>query len=137
MRIDASDRAVWTGTGIGSVQLLIRRLRMVRNLLDGGGLRYTCLGGANVTVGACSGPGCVGAVRAVSCDGTARLVLCAPFWGDSADDQAGTLMHESFHIFFGFVGDTGHEGNAHCYEQLIFDLSNVAINPLFVGACPA
>jgi hypothetical protein len=79
----------------------------------------------------------VGAVRAVSCDGTARLVLCAPFWGDSADDQAGTLMHESFHIFFGFVGDTGHEGNAHCYEQLIFDLSNVAINPLFVGACPA
>jgi len=137
MRINPSNRAVWTGTGIGSVQLLIRRLRMVRNLLGGGWLSYTCIAPAAINTATCAGPACGGATRAASCEGVSRLFLCTPFWADSADDQAGTLMHESFHIYFGFIDDVGHEGNAHCYEQLVFDLNGVAINPAFVGSCPA
>ncbi|MEK6337411.1 MAG: DUF4157 domain-containing protein [Acidobacteriota bacterium] len=138
--LDAGNRAIWTGRGEGTIDVLIRRLRGARQILNDGAMRYQCLGGANVnfTFGGvpCVGPGCGGQTRAVSCTGASRLVLCAPFWGDTADDQAATLMHECFHIYFGNIGDAGNLANAHCYEQLVFDFNGVAINPLFVGACP-
>jgi hypothetical protein len=138
--IDANDRNVWTGRGEGTVDVIIRRLRGARQILDDGAMRYQCLGGANInfTFGGvqCVGPGCGADTRAVSCAGASRLVLCTPFWSDPADDQASTLMHECFHIYFDFIGDTGNLANAHCYEQFVSDLNNVPVPAIFVGACP-
>ncbi len=138
--MDASDRGIWTGRGEGSVQVLIRRFQGARQILADGAMRYQCLGGAavNFTFGGinCAGAGCTGATRAVSCEGVSRLVLCAPFWSDSADDQASTLMHECFHVYFGIIGDTGNLTNAHCYEQFVSDFNGVAIPAIFVGSCP-
>jgi hypothetical protein len=138
--IDANDRNVWTGRGEGTVDVIIRRLRGARQILDDGAMRYQCLGGANVdfTFGGvhCVGAGCTGGTRAVSCAGASRLVLCTPFWSDPADDQASTLMHECFHIYFAFIGDTGNLANAHCYEQFVSELNNVPVPAIFVGMCP-
>jgi hypothetical protein len=138
--IDANDRGVWTRRGEGTVDVVIRRLRGARQILADGAMRYQCLGGASVdfTFGGvhCAGEGCAGDTRAVSCAGASRIVLCAPFWGDPADDQASTLMHECFHIYFSFIGDTGNLGNAHCYEQFVSDLNGITVPPLFVGMCP-
>jgi Domain of unknown function (DUF4157) len=134
--LDPTSRAVWTGRGPGSVHVLIRRFRMIRGLLDSGGVRYTCLAPANINSPPCVGPGCGGQTRAVSCEGVSRLFLCTPWWSDSADDQAATILHESFHIFFGFINDVGHLGNAHCYEQFVLDLNGLTVAPLFAGSCP-
>lgn len=138
--MDANDRNIWTRRGEGTVDVLIRRFRGARQILNDGAMRYQCLGGAaiNFTFGGinCAGPGCGAQTRAVSCPGVSSLVLCAPFYGDSADDQAGTLMHECFHIFFGFIGDTGNLANAHCYEQFVLDFNGLPVNPLFAASCP-
>ena len=138
--LDAGNRSIWTGRGEGTIDVLIRRLRGARQILNDGAMRYECLGGANVNFifggVQCVGPGCGAQTRAVSCAGASRLVVCAPFWGDPPDDQAATLMHECFHIYFGFIHDTGNLANAHCYEQLVLDFNGVPVNPLFAGACP-
>lgn len=138
--MDASDRNIWTRRGEGTVDVLIRRFRGARQILADGAMRYQCLGGAaiNFTFGGatCAGPGCTGDVRAVSCEGVSQLILCAPFWSDGADDQASTLMHECFHIYFGFIGDTGNLTNAHCYEQFVSDFNGVAVPGIFAGSCP-
>lgn len=138
--LDASNRNIWTRRDEGTVDVLIRRFRGARQILNDGAMRYQCLGGAAIdfTFGGinCAGAGCVGATRAVSCEGVSRLVLCAPFWGDSADDQAMTLMHECFHIYFGFIGDQGNLANAHCYEQFVADFNGIPVPAIFVGSCP-
>lgn len=137
--MDASDRNIWTRRGEGTIDVLIRRFRGARQILADGAMRYQCLGGAAITFtgGArCAGPACTGGTRAVSCEGASLLVLCAPFWSDAADDQAATLMHECFHIYFGFIGDTGNLANAHCYEQFVSDFNAVAVPAVFAGSCP-
>jgi hypothetical protein len=134
--MDPNNRDIWVRQGEGTVAVLIRRFRAIRRTLAEGWLQYTCLAGAAIATPTCAGPACVGATRAVSCEGVSRLFLCAPFWADSADDQAMTLVHESFHIFFGFIRDTGHLANAHCYEQFVADLNNVPIPAAFAASCP-
>lgn len=137
--IDPNNRSIWTGTGARSVHILIRRLMGARQILADGWMKYTCLGPAQVTLGACTGPGCPAdrpARRAVSCGGHSRIVLCRAWWSDTLNDQAATLLHESFHIYFGFIGDSGNFGNAHCYEHLVLDLNGLAPQAGFEAACP-
>jgi hypothetical protein len=138
--IDANDRNVWTGRGEGTVDVVIRRLRGARQILNDGWMRYQCLGGAHVDFNFggvhCVGDGCTAGTRAVSCAGASKIVLCTPFWSDPADDQASTLLHECFHIYFSFIGDTGNLANAHCYEQFVSDLNNIPVPAIFVGMCP-
>lgn len=135
--LDANDRNIWTGTGSRTVRTLIRRLRGARQILADGWMKYTCLGGATFPLGNCLPGSCsVPGTRAVTCPGHSRIVLCAPWWSDSLDDQAGTLLHEAIHIYFGFFRDTGNFANAHCYEQFVLDLNGLAVPAEFVGSCP-
>jgi hypothetical protein len=138
--LDPNSRAIWTSTGARSVHILIRRMLGSRQILADGWMRYTCLGGPTVTLGACSGDGCKGRTRAVSCGGHSRIVLCAPWWTEDLginklDAQAKTLLHECFHIYFAFIGDSGRFANAHCYDQLVFDLNGLTVPAGFVGSC--
>ena len=136
--LDANTRAIWTSTAARSVHILIRRMLGARQILADGWMRYTCLGAPTVTLGACAGSGCPAdrpARRAVSCGGHSRIVLCRAWWADNVTDQASTLMHECFHIYFAFIQDAGVFANAHCYEQLVLDLNGLAPQPGFEHAC--
>jgi hypothetical protein len=137
--LNANNRNIWTRRGEGTVDVLIRRILGARQILADGWMRYTCLGAATVSLRGCStkpGNGCVGQTRAASCGGNSQIVLCEPWWSDGLDDQATTLLHECFHIYFGFIGDKGNLGNAHCYDQFVLDLNELAVPANFVGSCP-
>jgi hypothetical protein len=140
--LDPSDRNIWTRRGEGTVDVLIRRFKGARQILDDGAMRYECLGGANVdfTFGGvrCAGPGCGGETRAVSCAGASRLVLCEPWWTDSLDEQATTLLHECFHMYFGHIRDQGSPNlaNAHCYDHFVTDFNGIPVQAGFEDACP-
>jgi hypothetical protein len=143
-RLDGNLRSTWTWTGPRSAHVLIRRLLGSRQILADGWMRYTCLGAPTVTLGRCQGNGCPldrPNRRAVSCGGHSRIVLCRAWWTDDLginklDAQARTLLHECFHIYFGFIGDTGTFANAHCYDQFVFDLNGLAVPTALVGRCP-
>lgn len=135
-KMNPDSRRVWTGRGAGTVYVLIKRYKAVRKILGGGWIRYTCLAPAKITTSTCTGPACQGGTRAVSCENLYRIFLCRPWWSDPADEQATTLLHEGFHIYFGFIGDTGNLGNAHCYEQFVYDLNGLTVPAGYVGICP-
>ena len=116
-RMEPESRQVWTGSGAGTVAVLSRPYRAVREVLNGAWLSYTCLAPATISTPTCAGPGCGEDTRAVPCESVYRIFLCRPWRSDSADGQAATLLHEGFYIYFSFIADIGHLGNAHYYEQ--------------------
>jgi hypothetical protein len=143
--LNANNRNIWTRRGEGTVDVLIRRILGARQILADGSMRYVCLGRptVNFTIGGktCAGEGCVGRTRAVSCGGISQIVLCEPWWRDDLgiaklDAQARTLLHECFHIYFGFIGDKGNLANAHCYDEFVLDLNGLAVPAKLVGRCP-
>ncbi|UVT22333.1 MAG: DUF4157 domain-containing protein [Nitrospira sp.] len=73
------------------------RFRRVRETLESGYLRYICRGGTVSLVGCATGT--CGADFAFSCPGNRLVVLCQAFWDDPTE-QAGTILHEPFHIWF-------------------------------------
>ncbi len=124
-RIDPDSRRVWTGKGTGTVDVLIKRFRAVRKILNGGWIYYKCLGDLTD----CCDPG----TWACASEGVYQIELCRPWWDSSSlDEQAGTLLHESCHIYFGFIDDVGHLGNANCYEQFVYDINDFTIE----DGCP-
>ena len=147
--MNTGDRNIWTQSSARTVLTVIRRLRGARQSLADGWMKYTCLGPAapaTVTLNGaggrtCTVEGCAGEV-AFTCGGISRIVLCRPFWRDDAnsvqslDFQASTLLHETVHIYFAFISDTGNFVNAHCYEQFVLDLNGLAVPADFVGSCP-
>jgi hypothetical protein len=124
-RMKPDDPTIWTGTDAQTVHILIRRLEIVRNLLRSGQINYHC---RSSTVGACSAgcadPGggacCTAGVNAKSCEGIFENFLCDAFWGQGAAGRTYTVMHEPYHMSFGFIGDEGRFTNAHCYSRLAF-----------------
>ena len=136
--MNADDRRIWTATGARSVLTLIKRFRGARQILADGWMKYTCVGGASFPLGNCGRLSCSPGDQAWTCPGHSRIVLCAAFWTDSPDGQAGTLVHEALHIYFGFIGDqeSGNFANAHCYEQFVLDMNWLDVPAAFVGSCP-
>ncbi|MGH6841075.1 MAG: hypothetical protein ACREDV_03145, partial [Methylocella sp.] len=146
-RMNADDRSIWTGTAARSVLTLIRRFRGARQILADGWMRYTCIGPGPglppVPLGDCGRIRCEGLDQAWSCGGHSRILLCGRWWTDDLgtnllDSQAGTLLHEALHIYFGFIGDQeqGNFTNAHCYDHFVFDLNWLDVPAIFVDACP-
>jgi len=124
MRLDPDDPAVWTGVGPGTVHILIRRLEIVRNLLQSGTIQYHCRSSVAGACGfGCGAPCCPGATRASSCFAIFHNFLCDTWWGSPARARTYTTMHEPFHMSFNFIGDTGRFGNAHCYSRFAFWLN--------------
>ncbi len=137
MGLDPNSRAVWTGRGIGTAGLLLRRFQLVRGTIGAGSFFFTCIGPARGTIGNCAeGEICSGGINAVSCPGSFRIHFCEPYWRNGPEAQAETLLHESFHNFAAFIGDTGREGNAGCYSRSAQIIANV--DPAFQRAdlCP-
>jgi len=62
--------------------------------------------------------------------------MCEAFWNESADDQAGTIVHEWLHRGFGFLGDC-EAANFHndvCYDTFARELAGTG-TPDFYSAC--
>lgn len=109
--------------------------KQVKEYLDGGYTLYIC-----------RDPGCEPGEDAFVLTGPGQtdvenhtIHLCSPFWNSNALDQAGTILHEAFHIHWDQVNDIGmpQVHNAHCFEQFALDLKGIPINPSFAGACRA
>jgi hypothetical protein len=134
--VNPFNRRFWTRRGAESAFVLIRRLRASRRLLNDGWLRFTCLGPARLNLRTCEGECCTGDTRAATCEGITRIWLCRPFWDDTGEDNALTLLHEGFHIYYGFIGDEERRnfGNAHCYEQFVRDAHSVPVGR-YAGMC--
>jgi Domain of unknown function (DUF4157) len=124
LRLDPDNPLVWTGTGSGTVELIIRWYGNVRSLLTSGRMNYTCLD-----------PDCDADDWAAAIPGTSRIFLCRLFWHDSVDNRAFALIHEAAHVYYGLEDTGGGAGNAHCLEQFIADANGVPIDPQLVDAC--
>jgi hypothetical protein len=116
------------------LSILSRRFAMVARLFREP-LQYVCAGDA-ASVARANVPNCE--AFAWSRRGVGQIVLCPPFWNDSAnsDEQAAVLLHEAFHIVWGpsdprkigevgdviFRGSGGRFVNAHCYNEFAAQL---------------
>jgi len=136
MGLDPNRRETWTGRGIGTAGLLLRRLTLIRRTIGAGSFFFTCLGPASGTIGNCSGALCDGNAEARSCAGSFRMVLCAPFWALGAQGRGDAILHESCHNFAAFILDAGREGNAECYTRFAQILSNIDEANQRLDLCP-
>jgi hypothetical protein len=137
MGLDPDRRATWTGRGIGTAGLLLRRLRAVRRTIGAGSFFFTCLGPRVRRGGECPGPSCDGDTEATSCSGTFLMDLCPPFWEElDLEARAATIVHESFHNFAEFIGDAGREGNAECYTRFAQIAADVPEANQRLDLCP-
>jgi hypothetical protein len=138
MRINPESAAVWTGTGPGSVFMVMRRFEIVRGLLRSGTINYHCRSPAGACGVGCGAPCCTPTANAASCFGIFHNFLCDPFWGRGRGPlaRACTVMHEPFHMSFNFVGDAGRLANAHCYARLAFWINGEDSPPDLHTQCP-
>jgi hypothetical protein len=118
--LDPDREQFWRGSGQHTAELLLRRLRMVRPTIGGGGFFFRCLGPSRGKIGSCEGELCSGA-GAVSCGGSFLIFLCVPFWEWNPAQQADAILHESFHNFAFFIQDRAREreGIAACYARFV------------------
>ena len=124
LRMNATDRNVWTGRGPGTAELIIRWYTNTRRLLAGGSLWYTCISSE-----------CDPGTDAWVFVGRRRIYLCRRFWRNmNNDERALTLIHEATHIYYGTEDFGGGPGSAWCLEQFVSDIMGLGINP---GRCRA
>jgi hypothetical protein len=104
---------------------------------------YRCVGpDGGSTIGGCTvnDATCGAAGTGFSCNGVGAIFMCPDFWNrfGSTDERALVLVHESFHIIFGNVGESvppgsgGRYRNASCYESFISDITGVPVS----DTCP-
>jgi hypothetical protein len=141
MGLDPDDPGVWTvpdGTGLRSVPLLLRRLRMIRRTIGAGSFFFFCDGTGMRTLGGCaatSGDICTGAVL-TTCAGEFLTAMCPPFWDLSGENQAARIVHESAHNFATFIGHTGRFTNAECFARLAQVYAGVPVAEQRTDLCP-
>jgi len=104
---------VWTGSGYGSVSVIIKRYKAVKKMLQGGWVHYICLSKRYKSN-----------VYAFVDSPRYFIYLCRLFWISCPPScRALTLIHEALHIYFWpFLGDTGALANAYRYEDFIKDI---------------
>jgi hypothetical protein len=108
--------------------------KQVKDYLDGGYTLYICRDPG------CPGPDTDAFVRLGGGQSDIEnhtLHLCSAFWNSDATDQAGTILHEAFHIHWDQVNDQGFPQvhNAHCFEQFALDLKGIPINERYRTSC--
>jgi hypothetical protein len=141
MGLDPDDPAIWNapdGTGLRSVPLLLRRLRLIRRTIGAGSFLFFCLGNGMTRIGGCSvtsGDICTGAVL-TTCAGEFLTAMCPGFWAASAENQAARIVHESAHNFATFIGHSGRFHNAECFARLVQVYAGVDVAEQRVDLCP-
>jgi hypothetical protein len=137
--INPDHRAVWTGSGAGTVELVLERYRAVRAILGAGTVFYTCRGEGVLSVGTCryaTGDVCQGGAQASTCGGQLFTALCDPFWAGADQWKARVILHEHFHAQSSVFGHTGRADNIMCYERLAQRLLGVPLRFQRADFCP-
>jgi hypothetical protein len=123
LRLDPTQRRVWTGRGPRTAEIIIRWYTNVRGIATA--VRYVCLG-----------PDCEEEWAYTFPTTRKRTIfLCRPFWRASLDNQALTIIHELAHLYYGLVETGGGAGNVNCLEQFVADFHGVSVLPDFIRAC--
>lgn len=126
----------------GELAILARRYRLSARLFTQP-IFYRCVGpegGSSIGGCAVTNATCANG-DAFSCAGIGAIFMCSNFWTRFAttDERALVLVHETFHINFGNVGEGSPAGsggryrNASCYESFASDITGVAVS----DTCPA
>ncbi len=110
LRLDPGRRGVWTGTGPGTVEIVLRWYRNIARILAGDWMRYNCLG-----------PDCEAGDDAWTYGGEYRIRLCAGFWRGGLDYRAITLIHEASHVYYDTEDSGRGPGSAYCLESFLCD----------------
>ena len=136
--LNPGNRNTWVKTGIGTVSLLIRRLRAFQATLTGTGMFYYCDPQRNVNMLPCAADTCRGGgADAFACAGSFRIALCDPFWSQgSLEERAVILIHEHAHNFADFIGDSGTQGNAECYARFVIEANGLTSSGQSAALCP-
>ena len=124
LRLDANNRAIWTGTGPRTVEIIIRWYNNILSLLRSGRISYSCIGSI-----------CGAGDWAYVFPGSRRINLCRNFWNATEDNRALTLIHETAHLYYGLEDAGGGAGNASCLEQYAADANGISILPEFITIC--
>jgi hypothetical protein len=123
LRLDVTRKQVWTGSGPGTAEIIVRWYGNVRKIAPE--VTYVCLG-----------PTCQKEWAHVFPTTRPRTIFfCRPFWTASLDNQALTIIHELAHLYYGLVETGGGAGNVNCLEQFVADFHGVTILPGFIRAC--
>jgi hypothetical protein len=130
MRLEPDRAKVWTDSGPGTVEIVVRWLGNIRKILDGGEIAYTCLDGT------------CGTEWAFVQGGEYRIHLCRPFWHPPStmndqevrEERASTLIHEASHIYYETEDSGKGPGAAECLSQFVADANNIPIRNL-QGRC--
>lgn len=129
--LDATLRTNWINEGEErTVPVIIRRLEIVRDLLDSGWIHYHCFS-----------PKCNSEDYAYAYPGEFHNYLCRKFWGPNVHERAATIIHEALHMSFKKISDSREGGflnlyRAACYSRLIFLLNGIAAPPGTKNGCP-
>jgi len=124
LRLDVTQKGVWTGKGPRTAEIIVRWYSNVRKIATE--VTYVCLGKA-----------CTKGEWAHVFPSThpRTIFFCRPFWTASLDNQALTIIHELAHLYYGLVETGGGAGNVNCLEQFVADFHGVTILPGFIRAC--
>ena len=109
------------------------RFQRVRETLESGFLRFICRGGTVNLVG-CSAGTC-GPNFALSCPGNRLIALCQAFW-DTPAEQAATILHEPFHIWFDMARHAPNQprrADASCFESFALRVAGQAATASCAG----
>ncbi|WP_111709990.1 eCIS core domain-containing protein [Lutibacter citreus] len=125
-RFNSENDSFWRGSR-GATRL-IHWYSEIRRILASGTMKYTCI----TDYAFCGTDTWAGASF-----GLRRIYFCLPFWNSSTlPDRALTIIHETSHTFFNTSDYNGRTmGNAHCIEQFVADINNIAISDEFESAC--
>jgi len=109
------------------MSFLSDRFRGLHTFLSGA-IRYRCPGNATITVGGCTDR-CGANDFAWTCvpNDARTIAICPGYWGLTAEQQAGAIVHEAVHMRLNFAahsaGGANQRGrNPECYTSLILDL---------------
>jgi hypothetical protein len=121
--MNAYDKKIWTSRrhltrkGKPTVKLLLKRLESVRRILDGGWIRYICVGRL------CHKKGW----RAYSYYKKYRIYFCPRLWRTmkQAEKRGLVLIHEAFHVYFGGTNRPTGMWSAVAIHEFVGDFNNV------------
>jgi hypothetical protein len=126
MLVNPERRESWVNTGPGTVHHVIRMLTNLRNVFQGGWIRYECIS-----------RNC-GPEDAFINDGEGYLIhLCENFWKNfDTDYRAIILIHELAHIYYhtedrGFTGP----GSSYCIEHFLASLNMISVPAGYQDGC--
>jgi hypothetical protein len=144
MGMRVNDRRTWTGTGPGTIEIVIRWLTNIRNRIANGDLWYECLDDDFCDRGTWAWVFRPTPANRAAGRNVFQIHLCRRFWQPKAgvdeathfEYQAQTIIHETSHTYYDSRDAGSGPWAAECISQFIAEANNSPIDPEFARRCP-